>query len=478
MPVQREPEAQKLKPVAQELDALGAHEPEVGEPRFCSCAGNCGSQLHKANQTRGVQICSGLAVPSSPLCLRCQCEVLGCHRCRQVSFGRRRWCRGHRVDTLSKDQYWTARGGLQVLDPSWPTPLKVVARISHMLSLPSAVPADLAQFLLFFQELEIGSPGEVVDAEKFASIFWAHAIKWPPCIQAFQQSLRGVRGSLAGGFAEAFQAAILRADGQGWPNLFFSLHGSISTLDHMSGLLFTASNLGIVQTIQSVGDRARHKKKVRGQACPRGEVRVSLGRYQQHVSLTRLGSPGFADLKEISDVLQAKVQEEQLQWPKGADDVPEFADALVRVAMATRNHRAANGGMLTGGKARHAYNVKNFVRMVLIALEAKIPGLFDGIPFHRLSDWMPDQCEYTKQLPQAIDVQKVLGVSPLFLACWCCMVGWTPDAEQQVALNASEDALWAPFLQHENAQLDSSDSGRVSLPFLPHDIVRQISART
>ena len=118
----------------------------------CSCSGNCGSPAHKARQRLSGRICKALAVRGYTFCARCKCEVPECDRARQLSFGLRRWCRRHRSEIGEIDQgiqYWTARGGVQDLNPSWPPPFKLAARLSHLLSLPTTQPADLEQLLGF-----------------------------------------------------------------------------------------------------------------------------------------------------------------------------------------------------------------------------------------------------------------------------------------------------------------------------------------
>ena len=123
----------------------------------------------------------------------------------------------------------------------------------------------------------------------------------------------------------------------------------------------------------------------------------------------------------------------------------------------TRAHRTSSNHTLTGGaNPKNAYNAKNFVRAVLIALEAKTPGLCEGIPSKRLADWCPDQSGHCADVTG--DVRKLFGVSPLMLSCWCCMLGSFASAGQRLAaLDANDDALWAPLLQHETEEEEEEE---------------------
>ena len=272
--------------------------------------------------------------------------------------------------------------------------------------------------------------------------------------------------ALADAVAKAFRAAILTANGQSWPDMFSKLHGKFSCLDHKTGLLFTAEQLGVVR---EVGEADRKKRK--------GEKRqeiVSLGRYKKTVLLTPLSSSGFRNLQEVGDALRTKIAELDLRWPGSPEEASTFADSLLDLVRATRSYKTSDGSMLTGGKTlARSYNAKNFLRMVLIALEAKLPRLFSSIEFERVSGWCPDQAGWSFKLPVGCDVQKLFGVSPLMFHCWCCMIAFASSDEQKAGLDASDDDIWRVFLDHEKRV----EAGASQNPLLPHELLSALGGK-
>ena len=109
----------------------------------------------------------------------------------------------------------------------------------------------------------------------------------------------------------------------------------------------------------------------------------------------------------------------------------------------------------------------------MIALEAKSPDLFRGVSQEKIREWCPDESAQCTALPPDVDTQRVFGVSPLLLSCWCCMVGFAPQTQQEAALAVADVDLWEPYLEYEKTAGEISDG--VCLPFLPHDLVSKLA---
>ncbi len=128
----------------------------------------------------------------------------------------------------------------------------------------------------------------------------------------------------------------------------------------------------------------------------------------------------------------------ELRWPSSADEVPIFAERLTAFATGVRRYTfqdpeerggsalAAKRGEygLKGGRSKdHQYNVKHFVRLMLLQVAEMVPHAFDDITVAKVAAWSPDENSHVVPVNHmtGAEVRQRFAVHVLMLGCWACL---------------------------------------------------------
>ena len=223
----------------------------------CQCRGNCGSRVHKSRANkryRGADgpsditagICGVTPGEGRRFCVRCECELDGCKSGRLAKNGWR-WCTKHKMEP--PPGRYAVPSGEHAYCKSWPTHVKVLARLGHLL--PLVEPADLTALLRLASDHAIYKAGKPVGIDG-AYMCVAHLIKWPPAVYEFSRrlsrQLAGHQGMdcTAAELVSMFQAVIEFSSGKPWSEMFDRMNGSTSLMDAQTGLAVYASRLALL----------------------------------------------------------------------------------------------------------------------------------------------------------------------------------------------------------------------------------------
>ena len=130
----------------------------------------------------------------------------------------------------------------------------------------------------------------------------------------------------------------------------------------------------------------------------------------------------------VTHIFEAAARQE-LRWPSSADEVPIFAERLTAFATAVRRYtfqdpeeRGEYG--LKGGRSKdHQYNVKHFVRLMLLQVAEMVPHAFDDITVAKVAAWSPDENSHVVPVNHmtGAEVRERFAVHVLMLGCWACL---------------------------------------------------------
>ena len=430
----------------------------------CKCPGNCGSRLHKIRANSRyrhstsdgdrseVLVCTQIAVSPSQYCQRCQCERSGCIVARTK---KKRWCMKHVcLDQAIKTQYITPKGP-RSYPKKWPPKVRMMARMSFLFQFME--PDDLTVLRTFIREHDVLATG-VLDPMRFAALFVAHLIKWPPAVAKWSDLLfeNPLDRSTVAGLVSLLRRVIAWCHDRRWPDIFARMNSKL--MDAQTGLAVNATRLGLIARCpdgtgldEPKSRRIRTKSTEPGHifaaAHPRGGEgrRYALGRAGSVYEELSDSGPAEAILQNLV-VLTSAVA---LSVPQESVDVPAFADSLLTLINAARSYKSGNAH-LKGGDS--GYNSKHLLRVLLLEIECAIPDAWDTLSFRRLADWCPDETYNAEHLGDctATFVRDNFATSPLMWHCWACLLGQNVDeAKVADALEMDDAVLWGPIWEHE-----------------------------
>ena len=432
-----------------------AHDRSVGR---CACSGNCGSKAHRHRARWDEPVVCGneAKAAGAKFCMRCSCEVAGCTSSRSGGQARFRWCKLHGKDraAVPANQYVVAAGAFE-LRPSWPPEVCLLARMAHIL--PLAEPMDSFALRKLMREVDVLQKGQPIRAGRFAVIFVAHLIKWPPVVDHFRSRVFAVPGGVDGITAElltTIYAQCLRwANGQTWPEMFERMNGSGNRLDATSGLTVHGVRLGLISA--AAADATSKKKKQRKLS---DAPVLCLGRARASY-VEEPDSSGATSV--FSNLLEAAAQS-NIVFPSGGHEVEKFADDLLALIRSVRDFRAPSGHFLQGGQGDATYQAKALSRAFLLEADRWWPEVFDALTFQRLRQWCPDVNRHAESLEDCTGewVRERFGISPLSYHGVMCLLessgSNTAKLREAVerALASNADAIWHAFLDDERRAVD------------------------
>lgn len=374
-------------PQGSAVPALTTSRPDA--KHCCECRGACGHRDHKRRQNlklRGdlsIQICTTvLSGRPGRYCDRCSCELAGCDNLRLTGKqGRYRWCQKHAHQMKCQRGEYSIPSGKYRFEATWPPDVKLLARIAHIL--PMVEPTDLTVLRDWVKELGALTPGEPLDAVKFAAIFVAHLIKWPPVVGHFQTCFRQVETATAEDFVALYRSCIRWASdqrGDAWKRMFLRMNGTQNRMDASSGLVVHGSRLGLLS--------GKLPAKSKSTSAKGGGDAIHLGRAGS-LFLELESSDGAAEV--FSNLLKV-ARESGLRAPSNPSEVPKFADAMLTLIRQIRDYKSELGAWLQGGRdEKQSYQAKHLLRVFLLAIDNSMPAAFDDLPFSELSKWCPDE---------------------------------------------------------------------------------------
>ena len=108
-----------------------------------------------------------------------------------------------------------------------------------------------------------------------------------------------------------------------------------------------------------------------------------------------------------------------------------------------------------------ADKVKHFVRAMLLSVESMCMSQpLRGLDMETIQRWLPDQNDHTAPLQSwKTDAVEALGLNPLMVGCWTCLMHDVPPGGLQHLLTAPFTKLWAPVRRY-CADRDPGDEAR------------------
>ena len=304
---------------------------------------------------------------------------------------------------------------------------------------------------------------------KFAWVFIAHLAKWPPVVEEWGRKLRTAPASTGTELVQGLKELLSWCDRREWVGMFDRMHGKHSLMDAQTGLLVHSTRMLLIESQPGKKSSTRKIKKqspmppepttkrIRNDALG-GERLLFLGRAQAPFQMLPDTQPAI----EILDFVLSSAADSGLRWPANADDVPAFADKMLELIKQVRRFTSPTGkATLKGGLTQHGYNAKHFLRLLLLCLEDRLPGAFDGLPFSRISGWCPDENNHGEVFGEEATgsvIRQKFGCSPLMWSCWACLVGF---AEKDIgqAVTSDHAPLWERFLGLEASMASVGEGG-------------------
>jgi len=424
----------------------------------CCCTGMCGSKACNARRNRKFRYsqesrCPEYVTPGRVYCEVCNCEVW---LCMSPRF-RGRWCKVHKPqygDEGDARVYSNSFYPRAAFPQNWPLELRVTAKLGY--ALPQMLPRDF-EILLDWAKARL-SPQYVV------ALFLAHSIKWPLGVSTFIQSVgpwvdsdmvaggdakesKGVAGEPSTGgegigtrataeaFVKAYRDAILAHDGVALKHSFERMN--VGLMHAQTGAAVQGVELGI---LSAEVDKNVQNRLGFGQAA----TVVRLGPALKTYVLADPRSPAMAGASTLVEALLEESQKANLQWP--ASNEPQvliaFFAGVHALVKKFRSIRHGKIGFRGGLSEAHEYKAKSFTRIVLTMLNLEHRGCFDGLVYHDLLPYCPDENTYTEVLSglRVGEVERMFNINALLIPCWACLFGGLRTPERLRALLATPSA--------------------------------------
>ena len=400
----------------------------------------------------------------------------------------RRWCCVcFRTRQAKRHQYANEFGVWPLASLGNNARVKVLVKIAFLLE--RVMPADGQVFLDLVQASD-PLEGQAIKPVQMVIWFLVHAIKWPPVVRHVMTLLEGkaIDGIGVVDLVRLFTDAISWARNKNWPTLFKRMNSGL--MHAQTGFSKIASDLGlIIEAEETHGTHKRGKSK---------EETFALGCSPAAKFVVADDGPCLELFQYYIDCASKC----EWAWPDSPEEVLPFFDQITRFAKACRSYFTKDGYGLPGGRTTiHEYNVKHFVRGLVLAtsaLPSTIGSTDDGqdnlpnrlefdnstfwravakLPMKTLLKYTPDEnMTIDKQLcgMSCLEVRRRLGVSPHLLSCWLCLAGVASDSDVEAAERANLDCFWEVVSDYYKNESDCEDS----FPPGPHIIFEKVAEAT
>ena len=197
--------------------------------------------------------------------------------------------------------------------------------------------------------------------------------------------------------------------------------------------------------------------------------KVTLGRAgKEYVLVDEVtDAVALADkLFELAADFQFAVDVGVLRWPSDSSEVEGFLHAVLAFARKCRSFNVGTHGFPGGRDCKHAYQVKSFVRGLLLVIESYMPTCCDEMKMSTVIQFCPDQVKHCTPLLDLLgkEVRLLFQVSPSLVSCWACLAYPLGDEKIRLALDLSYDKVMQPYFQHFEESLEEKGDDR---PFPP-----------
>lgn len=389
-----------------------------------------------------IQICVNKPLPGFEYCRWCKCELEDCTRPRHYSIGRR-WCKLDRRFLEVGPQYVNQYGDHR-FEKGWSVDLRLAAKLGF--ALMHILPADVVEFLFFFDVAMQVVPGESIRPEDLILLLLASTMKWPPVLRHLLKFLAGepafaasspaavTASSLAGAgvsdnanlvqrkveytsspekIHEIVLAMVSYSDGQG----FDDMHDDLMTKGQVgssTGLVFLGKKLGCL--CRASGSKSKGQQ-------------VALGRTQTSYLICNSASS-----QESCEHLRTTAKEfsGRLQWPASGADVEGFCDGVVQFVQKAFNYQ------------KPEYEVKTVARKIIAGgIQRFGSSCMDAFTMEKIVTWAPDQKHFVDSIKHwhGIDVRQRFGFDPFWLSCWLCILGMMSTTEKKTLNKASSSEV-------------------------------------
>ena len=480
-------------PIPPKGPAMPIDAPVVAAPQFpCCCSGNCGLQpcTSKLNYRRHhavPDICENFADFEHGFCRMCKCESEMCTKQRQKLT--RRWCTKC-AQSHGNSDYATAHGSRD-FEPDENLLWKVVLRFNFLH--PHLDPDDNVAFqevCKAFNEPKAGSP---MDPVGVVILVLAHALKWPPVVRHYLETLRHRSLPLSPGrgsavmLVDAVYEAIEWADGKRLEGMHAVL--SVAGRAHaQTGVAVSSGQLGIISTVAP--DGVDHRE-------------ISLGVVGKTYFLkTRAALASTEALVEQYIQLATRAE---LHWPDPRTPFQEFAKA-VSMLMISCHSVKIDGVGLKGGKsaqkdlnARSAtpktgcqpttrllkktepppYIVPHITRHFILAADKL--GLFDykSLNYRDIAEYVPDVTSQADKVANftLAAIKDNFGLDPFHLSCHLCFAHQFKHEDLLPVLQLSYANLYEPIGKSIASKLGAVPTSDV-VPLNLHALLQALMTKT
>ena len=166
-----------------------------------------------------------------------------------------------------------------------------------------------------------------------------------------------------------------------------------------------------------------------------------------------------------------------LKWPATREEVPPFADKIYDFARAARSRKTADGYAigLKGGHGSSVYSVQHFTRMILLSVDAEcIPGAVQGLRMRDIQKWHPDRNQHADALlTWSTDAVAALGVNPLMIGCWTCLMNDVPEEGLRRLLTRPWADLWEPVQKYRAERVPENEDSYAPGPRIIEQQLRE-----
>ena len=267
-------------------------------------------------------------------------------------------------------------------------------------------------------------------------------MKWPKAVFHLLSA-----GGVPAGSLELYNllASTIRfADGKNWSEDFNRMR--VGRSDATTGLLVNATNIGVIRHASGAVDHA--------------DASVALGIN----GLRFVFEPPDRPVEVLEEARKKVEAAGPLRWPSSTDEIPAFADAILKVTTSVRASDRSDGLGLRGGRSHSKYGPKHFTRLVLFQIcEYLGTDAFNGFTVGQTLQWVPDEgghCNCIASLRGDV-AAKAFALNCLMISLWTCLMSdvgersagaISPEANLAALttiIMASDRYLWAPVREFE-----------------------------
>ena len=137
---------------------------------------------------------------------------------------------------------------------------------------------------------------------------------------------------------------------------------------------------------------------------------------------------------------------------------------VARLSMSACAHAtraSGRAGFGPGGCGGCHYNVHLFTRAILRHVDQHVQMCVQGLTMNGIERWHPDRAEHARVLSTwtTQDVDRILGLNPLLVGCWTCLMASVPaPLGLQRLMKAPWTDLWGPVRKYMDGDVAKEDS--------------------